>query len=56
MAVLFCVCSWSYTNSETKKLERAINFTGSDLFWTQLSVCILHSVCARVEPIKDADI
>ena len=33
-----------------------INFTGSGLLWTQLGLCILHSVGARVKLIKDADI
>ena len=56
MAVFFSVCSWSYTNSERKKLKKAINFTGSGLLWTQLGLCILHSVGVRVELIKDADI
>ena len=57
MAVFFlCVCSWSYTNSERKKLKKAINYTGSGLFWTQLGLCILHFVGARVKLIKDADI
>ena len=37
-----------------KKLKRVINFTGSGLFWTQLGLCILYSVGARVELIKDA--
>ena len=52
----FCVYSWSYTNSERKKLKKAINFTGSGLFLTQLGLCILPSVGARVELIKDTDI
>ena len=39
-----------------EKLKRVINFTGSGLLWTQLGLCILHSVSARVKLIKDADI
>ena len=55
-SIFLCVCSWSYTNSERKKFKKAINYTGSGLFWTQLGLCILHSVGAKVKLIKDADI
>ena len=56
MVVLFLFLYLELYQLRKKKLKRAINFIGYGLFWTQLGLCILHSVGARVEPIKDADI
>ena len=54
---IFCVCLLlELYQLRKKKLKKVINFTGSGLFWTQLGLCILHSVGARVKLIKDADI
>ena len=45
MAVFFCVfVAGVIPTQKEKKLKKAINYTGSGLFWTQLGLCILHSV------------
>ena len=55
-SIFFSVFLLELYQLSKKKLKRVINFTGSDLLWTQLGLCILHSVGARVKLIKDADI
>ena len=56
MAVFFFCFLLELYQLGKKKLKRVINFTGSGLLWTQLGLCILHSVGARVKLIKDAEI
>ena len=54
---IFCVCLLlELYQLRKKKLKKVINFTGSGLLWTQVSLCIQISVGARVEVIEDADI